>query len=431
MWIAIQARHWQHNWQIVLQEIACAMTPAVFWCPQDTLLLDLHNSLLWLGGIKHAKHRLKRELRQADLKVRLAIAPSAVGARLLAQNVRPSKRWHYALSPKRLATALDPLSVSALTEAKPYVKQLKHIGCHRLGQLRALDRSALAERSSLTLIEAIDQAYGLKPWFGKPVKLAAQFRRHQELPRLVEQSHALEPYLKLVIQALCLWLTEGQWQINQLECRLHHRDRRRAWPPTVVILSVAQPTNQFSVLWRWLQTRLENIQLVAAVSDLSVISRSLTRTLPQNLTLFDTDTALDDTALQTLDLLRARIGHQKVRYPSLRNDYRPDTANQWSDSAPSTQPDNRWYLSPLGSHPHSPAWLLARPQPLSNKHDRPYLQGPLRIRQGPYRIETGWWDHERFLRDYFVASDDSARRYWIYRERDGLEARWFLHGLFG
>ena len=37
----------------------------------------------------------------------------------------------------------------------------------------------------------------------------------------------------------------------------------------------------------------------------------------------------------------------------------------------------------------------------------------------------------RIARDYFVAQDQRAVRYWIYRERDTEQARWFLHGFFG
>ncbi len=61
----------------------------------------------------------------------------------------------------------------------------------------------------------------------------------------------------------------------------------------------------------------------------------------------------------------------------------------------------------------------------------PGAQGPLHLVCGPYRIETGWWQDRWALRDYFVAADRSARRDWIYRERDHMHASWFLHGFFG
>jgi protein ImuB len=67
---------------------------------------------------------------------------------------------------------------------------------------------------------------------------------------------------------------------------------------------------------------------------------------------------------------------------------------------------------------------------LTVRDDRPIYYGPLQLLRGPERIESGWWDHLRIARDYFVAQDQQAVRYWIYRERDTEQARWFLHGLF-
>jgi protein ImuB len=55
----------------------------------------------------------------------------------------------------------------------------------------------------------------------------------------------------------------------------------------------------------------------------------------------------------------------------------------------------------------------------------------LKLLRGPERIESGWWDGARIARDYFVAQDQHAVRYWIYRERDHEQPRWFLHGVFG
>jgi protein ImuB len=78
-----------------------------------------------------------------------------------------------------------------------------------------------------------------------------------------------------------------------------------------------------------------------------------------------------------------------------------------------------------------PFWLLTEPLLLNVRDDRPIYHGPLQLLRGPERIESGWWDHLRIARDYFVAQDQHAARYWIYRERDTEQARWFLHGVFG
>ena len=55
---------------------------------------------------------------------------------------------------------------------------------------------------------------------------------------------------------------------------------------------------------------------------------------------------------------------------------------------------------------------------------------PLRLISGPERIECGWWDSGFAVLDYFIAQGEESACYWIYRERAGEEAGWFLHGLF-
>jgi len=58
---------------------------------------------------------------------------------------------------------------------------------------------------------------------------------------------------------------------------------------------------------------------------------------------------------------------------------------------------------------------------------------PWVVRDGPERIESGWWDGGDVRRDYFVAdTPDGSSTAWIYRDhRYGIDdGEWFLHGLF-
>ena len=75
-----------------------------------------------------------------------------------------------------------------------------------------------------------------------------------------------------------------------------------------------------------------------------------------------------------------------------------------------------------------PLWLLAQPQPLAHLFEhRPWI-----LRDGPERIESGWWDGADVRRDYFVAESPQGEIMWIYRDhRYGIDdGQWFLHGVF-
>ena len=54
------------------------------------------------------------------------------------------------------------------------------------------------------------------------------------------------------------------------------------------------------------------------------------------------------------------------------------------------------------------------------------------LRDGPERIESGWWDGGDVRRDYFVAESPQGETMWIYRDhRYGIDdGEWFLHGIF-
>jgi hypothetical protein len=70
----------------------------------------------------------------------------------------------------------------------------------------------------------------------------------------------------------------------------------------------------------------------------------------------------------------------------------------------------------------------AEPEPLGRLLEvQPWV-----LRDGPERIESGWWDGADVRRDYFVAENPRGEVMWIYRDhRYGIDdGEWFLHGVF-
>ena len=80
------------------------------------------------------------------------------------------------------------------------------------------------------------------------------------------------------------------------------------------------------------------------------------------------------------------------------------------------------------SFPPRPVWLLSEPAPLGQLLEaQPWV-----LRDGPERIESGWWDGADVRRDYFVAENPRGETVWIYRDhRYGIDdGEWFMHGIF-
>ena len=84
--------------------------------------------------------------------------------------------------------------------------------------------------------------------------------------------------------------------------------------------------------------------------------------------------------------------------------------------------------------PPRPTWLLPEPLRLAEEKasGQPLHQGaPLALLSRAERIEAGWFDGELVCRDYHVAEARDRRWLWVFRERRGAQAHWYLHGVFG
>ncbi len=140
-------------------------------------------------------------------------------------------------------------------------------------------------------------------------------------------------------------------------------------------------------------------------------------------------------ASRLLERLRARLGDAALYRVKSVADHRPEHA--WQKVAPwNAATDGKVARPPpmTGTAEvrtsRRPEWLLPEPQPLEQEGGWPVYEGPLVFRQGPERIEGGWWDGRDVARDYYVADACSGSRLWIYRSRR-IPHGWFLHGIFG
>lgn len=431
LWICLR---WPENGpatvseQDALQRLALAMlqyTPRVALFRGDSVVLEVAASLTLFRGPRRLCRLVRRTAGALLPEIRLGMAPSASGAWLLA--AAPSPAHRRALRQGSLARRLSDLPVDELPEARPHRQWLENIGCVLLGQLRQLPRQGLQQRSSPTLLQALDAAYGqaseVLSWFLPP----AAFRLDHEPDTHVEHSDALLQASHPLLQALCGWLHQRQEALHDFLLILHHEKGRHALPPTRLALRFSAATWRIEDFTLLLKERLQHCRLQRPVIRLELIADTPQPRPAANDTLFPDPSlhALQESRL--LDLLAARLGNEGIRRPRPRPDHLPELANAWlgypATASGGTTPPSTGLKS-------RPFWLLPQPRSLEIRQERPVYQGRvLRLVQGPERIETGWYAGMHQRRDYFVAEDAEGARYWIYRERETGEG-WFLHGLF-
>ncbi|ARP87050.1 Y-family DNA polymerase [Bordetella genomosp. 9] len=398
-------------------------TPEVALGEADSLLLNVGASLRIFGGPRALARRIAATLAELGLQARLGMAPTAGGAWLLARRTDAGPR--HALALPRLARRLDALPCALLPQAQPHLEWLHGIGCRQFGFLRRLPRAGLQRRCGPALLKALDAAYGQAPEVHAWISPPAQFKRRFELIERIEHADAVLAVARKLIEQMSGWLTARQRAVPALALEMEHERGRHARPPSRLELTLAEPAWQPAHLLGLLRERLGRMTLEAPV--IAVVLEA-PRTVPQpaaNATLFPEPAQAASEQARLLDLLTSRLGETRVLRPCPAADHRPEVANRWTGVHDTAGPGVR---APVLDRPF---WLLDPPQPLQVRRNRPVHGTPLTLVRGPERIESGWWDEAPAVRDYFVAEDADAARYWIYRERGADDGRWFLHGLFG
>lgn len=396
-------------------------TPRLTLLAPQLLALDVTGSLKLFGGARSLWHRI---LQSCPPGVHAGMAPTAWGAALLAGRGRGPRRT---LRLASLQRQLDGLPCTALTLAPAAAALIGDWGCHTLGQLRRLPRAGLAQRGLADALEQLDRAYHpgqpMAAWTAPPLAFEASCEPAFRGTSLAAIDTALTPLLT----DLCRYLQAHQAATDQMEWILHHDPARSPQPETRLMLALSRPQWRLDACLRLCRLRIQSQALPGPVHRVTLrcLHIQARQSLPMSLL---PDTQVDQQREERLlDVLQARLGPACLRFPRLQDWPLPEYAESWSGQPPSNPPTA---AGPQAPWPDSrPFWLLETPTPLDAPQGRPLWRGsPLQMLSGPERIEGGWWRAGNIRRDYFIARDARAIRYWIYR--DLRASAWFLQGLF-
>lgn len=391
---------------------ALQFTSHVSIVPPGSLLLEIGGSLRLFGGPERLRDRVRDAAAELGHDVILAAAPTPLGAQWLARAGfdmlvadRETLRHH-----------LRRLPVESLELPADAAASLDRMGLRTLGELLALPRDGLARRFGQTLLDRLDRALGRLPDPRAPIEPPARFRADLALPSPVAEVEALLFAAHRLVLQLCGFLSGRNAGVTGL--RLELLDENRRATPVHVALSV--PSRDPKHLIALLRERLSLTLLPAPIESVALEAPGIAQLAPRNFSFLpDREQSREHKAV-LVEKLRARLGEGAVHGLALYPDARPELA--WRETEPGASPGD---APPLPR----PAWLLARPRALPSRDGLPCLDGPLALLDGPERIESGWWDGNDAMRDYFVARNPHGATFWVYRERTP-QGGWFLHGIF-
>jgi protein ImuB len=268
------------------------------------------------------------------------------------------------------------------------------------------------------------------------------FEATLELPSTVDNAPALLFGARRLLGQLQLWLTLRQRGVLALKLGWQMDPRRHTESLGSLVLRTAKPATDIFHLQRLLAERLQQITLSAPVLMLRLCTLETQRCQGSSTSLLPDDQPSGDSLVHLLERLSARLGPDKVLHLIPRADHRPESMQIWkpaidaihSGAASDCRPRAKHLLYPEAwACALNPTWLLIQPLRLAVHQQQPFYQGPLSLLAGPQRLESGWWQGNAVLRDYFVARNSQYAHLWIYRERllnASVPAQWYLHGLF-
>lgn len=445
----------EHERLGVLATMAYRYTPKVSPAPPDALLLEVRGSLRLFGGMNALVDGLADQCQCLGHELNWAVATTPLAALMLARAglrgviaepvgatvTRPSGR---AAARGKHGAELPALKGVPLRHSDLPAKdldRLANMGITRIDELLRLPLRELGKRFGPTLIDYLARLTGQK----------ADPRAFIEPPERFDSSvHLLEPVrgkdallfpMRRLASELARWLARRRlgtrlltWTVKPLR-----------GPARMLAVEFAQPRRDDQSFLALSKLKLEGVDLPEEAMSVSLRADFIAPFSTASADLWGMSAGSAASHAELVDLLAAKIGGEAVRSLRIVDEHRPELA--WSTKHAGRRGMGRGAkaserLSALAAGVFRPMWLLNPPEPIDVEC--------YELVSGPERIETGWWERDRYavaresaarilpdkdakepvsghLRDYYIAYSKQGARCWLYREQN---ERWFLHGYF-
>jgi protein ImuB len=449
-----------------LQEIAAwakQYTPLVSLLGIEALALEIKYSLRLYQGLKTLCGRIQTTFKENwGMDISWAVAPTPLAAYLLASNSLPA----VVTQTEELRSVLGKLSVRQIGLEDKVVRSLVRMGVNYLHDLWRLPRAGLSRRLGKELLTYLDKALGLQADPQQAYDAPQQFHSEMDLPAEISDQAIILKAVDQLLDRLVGFLRERDSSTDAITIKLYHpykpvtsvpvnlrySTRDAQWLSDLVhehfnrtrleegVIAVGLSTNNilcYQAETEDLFAELDEVELefVVPESHESGLSGSeLSKAQEKQIAKLNKRKQRQTSEL--LEQMQARLGDAAIKQLDSLADYRPEKAWQYtvqcnvgSDSVAKQYTGQKAGDNCL----QRPFWLLSEPLSLGGKKDQPriqYKKKNLALMSGPERVQVGWWDNDDVQRDYYVATDGSGRRLWVYEDIK-QPGQWYLHGLFG
>ena len=239
-----------------------------------SVLLDVQGSRRYFGGLKRLVQHLHATLAPLGHALHTGIAPTALGATVLAR----LHRQLYCADLAALHSALDAAPVWLIGPGREHWDALEGMGLRTLGELRGLPRGGLARRFGPAVLSELDRAYGECPDPLEPITLPPSFESRLELFARADTTEQVLFGAGVLLARLVLWLSAQHAFVRRFNLVMQHEPRWRsdAQTPSATTLDVAlaEPSRDAAHLLVLLRERLAQVELPAHTIELRQIGRA-------------------------------------------------------------------------------------------------------------------------------------------------------------
>jgi protein ImuB len=291
---------------------------------------------------------------------------------------------------------------------------LRKWGIQTLGQLAALDREALRARLGNEAVALWLRANGQAMRLLKLVQPPETFEETFEFDHEIETAEPLLFMLRRFLEQLALRLGGIYLVAQQLTLRIAFSNKQsyeRAF-------QIPQPTNDVDLLFRMLQTHLEDFKSKQPIVAVALSAEPI-RPVSQQFGLFETALRDPHQLYETLARLTALLGAERVGTPVREETHRPDAFRMepFAWVVASAVSSGKFRQSSSESDALRTAHATARPtlrrfRPAAQAavfssentpvhiHSDTVLEGARAVdaAQGPYLLSGNWWDEKSWAR---------------------------------
>jgi len=292
-------------------------------------------------------------------------------------------------------------------------------GIHTLGQLAALDKEQLGARLGPEAVGMWERANGQFNRVLKLVRPPESFAETFEFENEIETVEPLLFILRRFLEQLTLRLSGIYLVAKELTLRITFVNKQ----VYERIFKIPQSTNDIGLLFRMLQTHLENFRSKHPIVAVALIAQP-SKPAREQFGFFETTLRNPHQLSETLARLTALLGSERVGTPVIEETHRPDafrmepfswSSNEHPSSSPSPPPGEKGSPLPEGEgRVRGPlaTWqrvVLRRFRPAVSAsvlldadmpaHVRsPEIWGKILKQRGPYLISGNWWDEKSWAR---------------------------------